>query len=85
MLDVAIKHKDRLLELFRETWFVDKYKYWNCGNYYEDWNPVDSTWINHQFVSLDSSGNVIGYIGYQIDRTSEFVYGLNIINLLTIK
>lgn len=80
MLDIAIKHKDKLTERFRETWFQDKYKYWNCGNYFEEISISDSTWADHQFVSLDSSGDVIGYIGYKIDRANDHVYSLNIIN-----
>lgn len=80
MLDVAIKHKDRLTERFRETWFQDKYKYWNYTNYFEEMSIADSTWVEHQFVSLNSKGDVIGYIGYKIDRSNDFVYALNIIN-----
>lgn len=80
MLDVAIKYKDRLTERFRETWFQDKYKYWNYTNYFEEMEIADRTWGKHQFVSIDSDGDVIGYIGYAIDRSSDYVYALNIIN-----
>ncbi len=80
MLDIAIKHKEQLTERFRETWFQDKYKYWNYANYFEEITIEESTWVNHQFVSLDSSGDVIGYIGYKIDRSNDYVYALNIIN-----
>lgn len=82
MLDVAIKHKDRLTERFRETWFQDKYKYWNYTNYFEEMSIADSTWVEHQFVSLDSDCDVIGYIGYKIDRANDLVYALNIINFI---
>jgi len=80
MLDIAIKHKDRLTERLRETWFNDKYKFWNYTNYYEEYNIEDSTWTDHQFVSINSTGDVIGYIAYQINRADDYVYGLNIIN-----
>jgi len=80
MLDLAIKHKEELQEKFRNTWFDEKYKYWACGNYYEESEIAESTWSYHQFVSLDSSGKVIGYISYHIDRGNDFVDGLNIIN-----
>jgi len=59
---------------------LDKFKYWNCTPCYEQLEVDESTWNNHQFVSLDSAGDVIGYIGYQIDRLTNNVYGLNIIN-----
>lgn len=79
MLDIAINYNEELKRKFRSIWFSDRYKYWANGNYYEEWNPAESTWVNHQFVSI-SGGEVIGYIGYSIDRASEFVYGMNIVN-----
>lgn len=80
MLDVAINHTEELRAHFRDVWFEDKYKFWNNGNYYEEFEIRDSTWTNHQFVSLDTTGKIIGYIGYTIDRSCDFVCGLNIIN-----
>lgn len=80
MLDLAINYAEELQKRFRGTWFKDKYKFWNYDSYYEDMEIVNSSWNKHQFVSLDSGGNVIGYIGYQIDRAAESVDGLNIIN-----
>lgn len=80
MLDIAINHKDRLIERMRETWFQEKYKFWNNANYYEEQGIAESTWVDHQFVSLDSKGDVIGYIGCKIDRSNDYVYCLNIIN-----
>lgn len=80
MLDVAIRHKDELVDKFRSVWFDEKYKFWNCSNFYEEWEASESTKESHQLVSLDSQGEVIGYIGYWIDRVCEHVYALNIIN-----
>lgn len=80
MLDLAIKHKEELIEQFRSIWFQDKYKFWNFGPYYEEWNAEESTWNNHQFVSLSGQGEVVGYIGYRIDRANDVVECLNIIN-----
>lgn len=80
MLDLAINHAEELQKCFRSIWFQDKYKFWNFTSYYEDMEITDSTWSKHQFVSLDSSGEVIGYIGYEINRSSGVVDGLNIIN-----
>lgn len=80
MLDLAVNYVDELQRQFRKTWFKEKYMFWNFANYYEDVEIKESTWNNHQFVSLDSNGNVIGYIGYSIDRANELVDGLNIIN-----
>lgn len=80
MLDVAIRHEIELNDLFRSVWFKERYKYWNCANYYEEWSASDSTWTSHQFVSM-RNGNVIGYIGYTINRADlDEAYSLNIIN-----
>lgn len=80
MLDVAIRYIEQIKEKFHHTWFEDRYKYWNYANYFEEWNPAESTWVNHQFVSV-RNGEVIGYIGYDIDRASgDVAYALNIIN-----
>lgn len=80
MLGLALNNKEELQKKFRSTWFSEKYKFWNCSNYYEDRQLAESTWSNHQFVSLDNNGAVIGYIGYWIDRENDLVEGLNIIN-----
>lgn len=79
MLDLAIKYQNQVIEKFRDTWFKDKYKYFNNANYFEDWTVKNSTWTNHQFVSV-RNGEVIGYIGYGIDRSWDLVNDLCIIN-----
>ena len=79
MLDLAIKYPDQVIANFRDTWFEDKYIYFHNDSYFEDWEIKDSTWEEHQFVSV-RYGRVIGYIGYHIDRASSLVNGLAIIN-----
>ncbi len=80
MLDLAINHEEELRMKFRSTWFTEKYKFWNCANFYEERQLAESTLNEHQFVSLNDNGEVIGYIGYWIDRENDLVDGLNIIN-----
>lgn len=80
MLDLAIKYREQLQQLMYDTWMNEKYKFWNCTNYSEKFELAENTWNYHQFVSVDKDGNVIGYIGYSIDRESDYVCGLNIIN-----
>ena len=80
MLDIAINYVEQVKQKFRSTLFKERYKYWTATNYSEEWNPIESTWVDHQFVSV-RNGEVIGYIGYGIDRTSgDVVHNLNIIN-----
>lgn len=80
MLFPAIEYETQLIDKFRSTWFKEKYKYYHCGNFFEDLEIHNSTLANHQFVSV-RDGEVIGYIGYGIDRLNgDVVYGLNIAN-----
>lgn len=80
MLEPAIVYENELRMLFRSTWYKDRYKFWNCANYYEDWQASYSTWVKHQFASV-RNGQVIGYIGYEINRAdADEAYALNIIN-----
>lgn len=80
MLDLALNHKEELCRKFRNTWFSEKYKFWACSNYYEEHVLKESTWDGHQFVSLDNKGDVIGYIGYGIDRVNDVADGLSAVN-----
>lgn len=79
MLEPAIKYKDQLEKLQYNTWFNDKYKYWNFDVYYEPMQINTDTYNKHQFVSV-SDGEVIGYIAYNISRAENFVHSLSIIN-----
>lgn len=80
MLDLALNHSEELQKKFRDTWFSEDYKFYSCVNYYEDFKVSDSTWNYHQFVSVDGDKNIIGYIGYCIERADNSVDGLTIIN-----
>lgn len=80
MLDIALKYIDKLKELYINAWHQDKYKYYNYRSYWELPKFGESTWDGHDFVSLNSKGEVIGAIGYSIMRPTESVCGLGIIN-----
>lgn len=80
MLDVAIRYQDQLIDKFRSVWLKERYKFWTGTSYFDDWQPINSTWVDHQFVSI-RNGEVIGYIGYAINRADgDIVHDLNIIN-----
>ncbi|MGU8921401.1 hypothetical protein ACV3UV_11890 [Clostridium perfringens] len=40
----------------------------------------DNNWNKFQFVSVDKNDNVIGYLGSNIDRTANYVWGLEFVN-----
>ena len=80
MLDFAIKYKEKLQEMFVNTWYKDKYKYYHFTTHCNTPEFKDSTWDYHDYVSLDSQGNVIGNLYYRVDRVTENVSNLCIIN-----
>lgn len=80
MLDVAIRWQNQLTDRFRSVWLKERYKFWTGTSFFEEWTPDESTWVNHQFVSVRNE-KVIGYIAYSINRADgDVVYNLQIIN-----
>ena len=80
MLDIAIKHKAELQKLYINIWHNEKYKYYNYRSFWEIPEFKESTWDAHDFVSLNSKGEIVGAIGYSINRPTDAVCGLGIIN-----
>ena len=80
MLDIALKYKDELQKLYLNTWHQDKYKYYNYNSYWSALELKANTWDAHEFVSVDKDGNVLGFIFYSIDRSSNSACSLGIIN-----
>lgn len=80
MLDVALKYIDELKKLYINTWHQDKYKYYNYQCFWKMPTFDESTWDGHDFVSLNKKGEIVGAIGYSINRPTESVCGLGIIN-----
>jgi hypothetical protein len=80
MLDIALKYTDELKKLYINTWYNEKYKYYNYRSFYELPKFEESTWDGDDFVSLNKEGKIIGAIGYSINRPTESVYGLGILN-----
>jgi RimJ/RimL family protein N-acetyltransferase len=80
MLDVANKYKDKIEELYYNTWYDDKYKFYFNSCWREKHNINDSNWNDINFISVDKDKNVLGLIGYQVDRGNDYVSCLYIIN-----
>lgn len=80
MLDLAVKYADELKSKMQSIWFDEKYKYYNSQYYYNDFEVAEDTWAQHQFVSINSEQEVIGYISYSINRQINSVYDIGIIN-----
>lgn len=81
MLDLAIRHKDKLLDKFASTFFDPKYMYYYNGDGYCSTPDIATDTYNiHQFVSLDKDGNIIGYLKYKIDHNVRAAYGFAAMN-----
>ena len=80
MLDLAYKHEKELQELMMDTWYDEKYMFYHYGIHHDIYTNDENDWNSRQFVSLDSKGKVIGYISYEIIRTSDFANGFGAIN-----
>lgn len=80
MLDFAQNHEKELAKKMRDTWGKKKYWYYHRCSYFSQEMIKEDTWNDTQFVSLNSAGEVIGYLGYGIDRECRYVTYMAIIN-----
>ena len=80
MLDFAQNHEKELEKKMRDTWGKEKYWYYHRCSYFSPQVIKEDTWTDTQFVSLNSAGEVTGYLGYGIDRECRYVTYLAIIN-----
>lgn len=80
MLDIAILYKEELNRLYANTWHQDKYKYYNSQPFWALPDIKDATYEDHDFVSINNRGEIIGAISYAIDRSSNSVWNVEIIN-----
>jgi hypothetical protein len=68
MLKPAIQYADVLPKMYQSIWFEDKYKYYNYNSYWHTFSVEDKTQDWHEFVSINSKGEIIGYIHYYVNR-----------------
>lgn len=80
MLAFAQDYKEELIKRERETWDDKKYWYYNASSYMRPIELDKDTWDRIQLVSLNGSGEVIGYLGYSMYREARYVSSLWIVN-----
>lgn len=80
MLDLAAKHACDLRLKFIDITFDERFMFYNMNDYRDEYTSKDSTWNRHEFVSLDSEGNIIGFIGYDIHRVDRRADSLCVVN-----
>lgn len=79
MLEPAQLYEGVLKEKFCRIAYDPFYMYSQSG-YADEYTSSKSNWSKHEFVSLDSNGKIIGYIGYDVyqkDRTAEGMVAIN--------
>ncbi|MDR1549057.1 MAG: hypothetical protein LBT06_10780 [Hungatella sp.] len=80
MIDLALNHEEDVVQKLKSTWFKEKYKFYSFADYYDIIELEKSTWKEHQLVSLNSNGEVIGFISYNIDRSCNSVTNFALVN-----
>jgi hypothetical protein len=81
ILKLAYTYKDKLQEIYKSIIFQEKYKYYNFSTYWNyELKIEDDSWNYIQMVSVDDEDNIRGYFSATINRTSNIVDALGIIN-----
>jgi hypothetical protein len=83
MLKLSYFYKTRIQEEYKKIIYDEKYKYYFCQcfwNYEFPLSTGDSDWYGIEYVSVDRNNNIIGYLGANIDRESNKVSSLRILN-----
>lgn len=81
MLRNGLLYRDEVNAAMLATWYDERYQWYYCGQTHQTFNPPDSSDENGMsFASLDSDGNLIGLIWYQVERDIRSVGGFSIIN-----
>lgn len=80
MLAFAQRYQEELEKKMLDTWGKEKYWFYNNSSYFSQVYIENDTWNNTRFVSVNASGEVIGYLGYGVEREGRYVTYLAILN-----
>lgn len=83
MLKLSYTYKEQLNNTYQEIVFQKKYRYYNYGSWW-DYNikVEDNSWDNISMISIDISNNILGYFNADINRSSNKVSSLGIMNFV---
>jgi hypothetical protein len=79
MLELAAKYETQLQALFADAFLDPQNMYFFSDGYTDKYKACESTWGRHEFVSVESGCQVIGYMAYSIDRRANAAHSLAII------
>jgi len=82
MLKPAILYKEALPTCFALASLDDTNKFYSEQYWSFDNGVATTNWDKHQFVSIDSSDNIVGYISVNVDRGCHYVHSLGAIRFL---
>ncbi len=82
MLKIAYAYKDKLQIVYLDNILKDKYKYYNNGNYYnyDISNIAKNSWDALEFVSIDKNDNILGFLKADINRATNNILNLGVVN-----
>lgn len=80
MLVPAQFYTDEIKKALLNTWYVDKYKYYHNGSFFDEVEIENTTWNRHQFAAIDKNNGLRGYISYNINRQNYYVDSICAIN-----
>jgi len=81
MLKPAFAYKEKLQQKYNEIIFRNKYMFYNCDAYWSyEFKLNSDSWNSIEMVSVDSQGNVIGFMKANVDRSAEKVSSLGVVN-----
>lgn len=82
MVANAMDYQDELRKAFYAIWYDPKYQYYFCSYLRRplEFDDGGGKWPRRDFVSLDESGKLLGYISYAIDTAVKLAYGFGAIN-----
>lgn len=81
MLKPAQLYKEELEKFFLRTWYDPKYMFYSGWTGNELLTIPDNNYDEHHFASIDSGGNVIGYISYRISWITMSANNFRIISI----
>lgn len=82
MIANAMDYQDELRKAFYAVWYDPKYQYYFCSYLRHPFSleSGEKSYPRRDFVSLDESGKLLGYINYGIDAAVKLAYGFGAVN-----
>lgn len=82
MLVNAYLYEEQIQHAMYEVWYDPAFQYYFMGSYHDDFNlnHDEGDWYCRCFASVNSQGELLGYIGYKIDHEVNSASNFGAIN-----